>query len=243
MSDASPDDRFFPPTAWTVLLSACDASAPGTASAREELCRAYWRPVAAFLAALGLHEADAQDGAQEIMAQLFSRDGLQNIERERGRLRAYLKSAARHWLFKFRRAAQAQKRGGGSEPLALEAAEETSGSPAGDHTFDREWALTLCDRALRALEESYTLRGKAAIFASLKPALLLPDELQHSAAAGSLPDVKDSQIRLETHRLRRRLAARLRAEVAATLGPHTGTSEVEAETRYLVAILAHEHTP
>ena len=57
---ASADDRHFPPTAWTALLAARDPAAPETAAARDELCRAYWRPVAAFLGALGVSEPDAQ---------------------------------------------------------------------------------------------------------------------------------------------------------------------------------------
>jgi hypothetical protein len=240
MSEPPPEDRFFPPTAWTVLLAARDPAAPDTATAREEFCRAYWRPVAAFLEALGLPEPDAHDGAQEIMAQLFSRDGLQQVEPYRGRLRAYLKSAARHWKFRLHRASHTLKRGQGTSALPLDEAGDAPASPEPDFTFDQEWALTLCDRALRSLEESYTARGRATLFTALKPAFLQPGGVQQLLPAGSLPGVTDAQLRIEIHRLRRRLADRLRMEVAATLGPWAGAAEVEEETRYLVRTLAHE---
>ena len=111
------------------------------------------------------------------MAHLFSREGVQHITQGRGRLRAYLKSAARHFLYKHRRHDNAQKRGGGEITLTLEEIAAVFSAPPtapDDHLFDREWALTLCGRALSALETSYARRGKGALFLVLKPALVEP---------------------------------------------------------------------
>ena len=240
---SSTADRVFPRTAWTLLLAANDPSAPETAAAREELCRTYWRPVATFLRALGLSEEDAQDGAQEVLAQLFARDGVLQLDRERGRMRHYLKAAARHYRFNHHRNATTQSRGGG---VASQSLDELTEQPhhaqeaASDSAFDHAWAVTLCDRAMRELEASYTRRRKGDLFAALKPTLLLSDEVQPYARIGSLFGVTEAQIRIEVHRLRRRLAGQLRTEVAATLGPRTTAAEIEDETRYLITTLAHE---
>lgn len=240
---SSTADRVFPRTAWTLLLAANDPSAPDTIAAREELCRTYWRPVATFLRALGMSEEDAQDGAQEVLAHLFARDGSLTLDRERGRMRHYLKAAARHYRLNHHRHATTQSRGGG---VAAQSLDEITDQPhhtqeaASDSAFDHAWAVTLCDRAMRELEASYTRRRKGDLFVALKPTLLLSDEVQPYARIGSLFGVTEAQIRIEVHRLRRRLAGQLRTEVAATLGPQTTAAEIEDETRYLITTLAHE---
>jgi RNA polymerase sigma-70 factor (ECF subfamily) len=225
-----------------MVLAARDPAAPETVAAREELCRAYWQPVVRYLRALGMSTPDSEDGAQEIMAQLFSRDGVRMLDRQRGRLRHYLKSSARHFYLNTRRDAVAKKRGGG-EVLALEEVPESAQvrqEPEDESAFDKDWAHTLCARAMRSLEESYTRRNKAELFAALKPGLVLNVEVQPYAAIGALYGVTDAQIRIEVHRMRKRLADFLRAEVAGTLGPEAAPKEIEEETRYLVRTLAHE---
>lgn len=226
-----------------MLLAARDPAAPETDAMREELCRAYWRPVANYLRSLGLAAPDAEDGAQEIMAQLFSRNGLQALDRRRGRLRHYLKSSARHHLLNQHRNAAALKRGGGAETLSLDEAPESwharqEAEP--DSLFDRQWALTLCARAMAALEQSYARRNRGALLEALKPGLVSGDALQPFAGIGSSFGVTEAQIRVEMHRMRRRLAGLLRAEVAGTLGPDATPAEIEEETRYLVRTLAYE---
>ena len=240
---SSSADRVFPRTAWTLLLAANDPSAPETAAAREELCRTYWRPVATFLRALGMSAEDAQDGAQEVLAQMFARDGSLALDRDHGRMRHYLKAAARHYRFNHHRNATTQSRGGGVPAQSLDEITEQqhhSQQAASDSAFDHAWAVTLCDRAMRELEASYSRRRKGELFAALKPTLLLSDEMQPYARIGSLFGVTEAQIRIEVHRLRRRLAGQLRAEVATTLGPQVSAAEIEDEVRYLITTLAHE---
>lgn len=243
-SSGSPSaDPFFPPTAWTLLLAATDPAAPETQAAREELCRAYWQPVARYLSALGLSPQDAEDGAQEMMATLFGKDGLHVIDRQRGRLRHYLKSCARHYMLNLRRDAAAEKRGGGAPVLALDevtAEDQAAREATSDSVFDKAWAHALCDRAMRALEDSYARRGKADLLAALKPALVSDEGVQRYAEIGSLFRVTEAQIRIEVHRMRRRLGELLRAEVAATLTANASSAEIAEETRYLVRTLAYE---
>lgn len=243
-STVSGADRVFPPTAWTLVMQARETASLDAVRAREDFCKAYWKPVAKFLHVMGLSEQDAQEGAQDILSQLLSGDALNHIDPSRGKLRHYLKSAARHHAINIKRDASARKRGGGMPTLILdELAEADQGvqPSASDHAFDRAWAAVLCDRAMEALAASYARRGKTALFEALKPSLFLQEVLQRQAEISAMFGVTEAQIRIETHRLRRRLAGLLRSEVAATLGPHATPAEVEDETRYLVRTLAHEH--
>lgn len=237
------DGRAFPPTMWTALLAARDPAAPEAVAAREEICRAYWRPMLSYLQSLGLHADEAEDVTQTLLAHFCRPEGMAEVDRAKGRLRHFLKASARHALWNFRRDARALKRGGTTTDLSLDSitdAEMPTDSAPSDAVFDRQWAWTIFDRAMRALEENYALRGKGALLDALKPALISEDALQPCAVIGSQFGVKESQIRIEIHRLRRRLADQLRAEVAATLGPASTEAEIAEETRYLVQILAHE---
>lgn len=243
MSNVPITDRTFPPTAWTVLLTARKPDAAETREARETLCKVYWRPVASYLQALGLTHEQAEDGAQETMSALCSDGALAEINPANGRLRHFLKAAARNLVLNFRRNESTQKRGAGVATLSLDELPDGAipcGDAPTDAVFDREWACAIFARAMSSLEESYALRGKGALLAALKPALISADGLQPYDAIGSSLGVGESQIKLEVHRLRRRFAERLRAEVAATLAPDANAAEIEEEARYLVQTLAHE---
>jgi RNA polymerase sigma-70 factor (ECF subfamily) len=211
--------------------------------AREVLCKAYWQPVASYLEALGLSTMDAEDGAQELMATVCRDEVLAQIDPAKGRLRHFIKAAARHLMLNRRRDAATQKRGEGALHLGLDEVSDAllpSDDPVVEAVFDHQWAWTLFNRAFQSLEASYALRGKAALLAALKPTLISSDVVQPYAEIGSAFGVGEAQIKVEVHRLRRRLAERLRMEVASTLDLGATAAEVEDETRYLVQTLAYE---
>lgn len=237
------DARGFPATLWTVLQAARDPGHPDSGAARETLCSLYWRPVRDYLATLGLPREDAEDGAQRVLADFCSDGSLERMDRSRGRLRHHFKAAARHALYNFRRASQAQRRGGGEGPLPLDEVPDSAvpcSEAAPDAAFDHAWAWSLFHRAMGTIEESYALRGKAALLAALKSALLPSDEIRSYAAIGSETGVSEAQIQIEVHRLRRRFAGRLRTEVAGTLAPGASPLDVEDELRQLMKALCHE---
>ena len=246
---ADPDQRFrdrsFPPTAWTMLLAARDPSSSAAREAREEVCKAYWHPVCSYLKSLGIDAGYAEDLTQSILANFCTDGWIESVDRAQGRLRHFFKAAARNALANHFRDQSRQKRGGGVTTLSADELTDNlapTADGASDEVFDQHWAWTLFQRALSALAESYAGRGKADLFAALKPALISPDEMQPSAQIGSQFGVGEQQIRIEVHRLRRRMAERLRAEVAATLGPAATSAEIDVELRYLVQSLAHERT-
>ena len=243
MPDAAtpPHDRSFPPTAWTLLLTARD---PVTAKqAREDVCKAYWRPVCSYLQSLGLEAGHAEDLTQNILAHFCNDGWIENVDRANGRLRHFFKATARNALANHFRDAKRQKRGGESMALSLDELTNVAtpqSEAADDECFDQHWAWTVFERAVNELAETYARRGKGELFTALKPALISPDDMQSYAQISSQFGVGESQISIEVHRLRRRMAERLRAEVAGTLDPGATSAEIDAEMRYLVQALAHE---
>ncbi len=190
-----------------------------------------------------MSEPDAEDGAQEVMARVCRDETITQIDPSKGRLRHFFKAAARNQFHNLRRHHLAQKRGHAETCLSTDAlsdAETPVISPESDALFDYEWARTIFDRALKSLEQSYALRGKGGLLAALQPALVGGDEGQRYSDIGAAFGVGEAQIRLEVHRLRRRLGERLRVEVGATLGPVSSPAEIEEEVRYLVQTLAQE---
>ena len=239
--DPKHQDRSFPPTAWTLLLTARD---PATAKqAREEVCKAYWRPVCSYLQSLGLEVGHAEDLTQNILAHFCNDGWIENIDRAKGRLRHFFKATARNALANHFRNAKREKRGGDAATLSLDEISHSfmpQNEVADDASFDQHWAWTVFERAVGELAAQYERRGKGGLFAALKSSLISPDEMQGYAQIGSQFGVGEQQITIEVHRLRRRMAERLRAEVAGTLDPGATSAEIDVEMRYLVKALAHE---
>jgi DNA-directed RNA polymerase specialized sigma24 family protein len=153
-----------------------------------------------------------------------------------------LRTTARNRLTNFRRDSAAKKRGGGAFHIALEDLDDTSvptDPEKADAFYDQRWAWTIFNRAMDSLASAYSSRGKGALFGAIKGGLISPDALKPYAEIGAEFGVGESQIKLEVHRARKRLADTLRAEVAATLGPDCAAGEVETELRYLLRVLAH----
>lgn len=230
----------FPITSWTRVLSARQSDEPGSEAALEDLCKGYWPAIYTYMRALGCDREAARDETQEFLSGFIHSGGLDVVSPERGRMRSYMKQAVRNHLFILRRDAARMKRGGGKEVVSLDDAEAydvPSEPERADHWFDRRWAWAAVRRAMMRLEASYGVRGRGAIIAELKAGLISPDMLKPYDEIGSSLGMKESQVKLEVHRARRRLAEELRKEVAGTLEPG---ANVEEELRYLLTILGRE---
>ncbi len=108
---------------------------------------------------------------------------------------------------------------------------------AADQWFDKRWAWSVIRTAIERMESRYTARGRKDLFAELKAGLISPDLLKPYVEIAKLVGMTESQVKLEVHRARRRLADELRAEVAVTLPPG---GDVEEELRYLLSVMSHE---
>lgn len=97
--------------------------------------------------------------------------------------------------------------------------------------FDREWALTVIDRALSRLEAEH--HGKALLFTTLKPWLDGAADGSQAEAATVELGISEGAVKVAIYRLRARFRELIRAEVAATVND---PAEVGEELRHLVAV-------
>ena len=241
----------FVTTHWTRVLEA-RGNSPEAQAALGELCTAYYAPVLAFLRRSGRDEDAARDLTQEFFARLLARRGLNTVERSRGRFRSFLLGAVKHFLADQLDRERAAKRGGGQTPLSLDASgsgDTTAGgglksaflqaadpgTPVPDAFFDRQWALTILDRALAALAAEHDAAGKADQFQTLKPWLTGDTAQLSQADAAQRLDMNESAVKVAIHRLRKRFRELVKAEIAQTVG---AGGDVQAELNYLLEVLS-----
>ena len=216
-----------------------EASQTRARMAFEELCRAYWYPLYAFVRYRGYSSADAQDMTQSFIVRIIETGGLASADPDRGRFRSYLLGAMKHFLANEWHRARTQKRGGGATFVELDGLDpsaryalEPAESADPEAGFDREWAQESIARAMERLEAESEARGKGALFEALKGSLT-GDEPARKETAARLK-MTDGALKAAVHRLRRRYRELLRAEIAETV---TDPSEIDDEMRHLVAAL------
>ena len=128
----------------------------------------------------------------------------------------------------------------GAQEVSLDEAEPETLMDEGpeDRVFDREWALTVLEAAMRRLQVDYEIRHGPEAFAVIRKFLPsaqmnLPD---YGSAAAQL-HTNPATLRVEVHRLRRQFREMLRREVARTVSaPH----EIEEELQHIKNVLVHE---
>ena len=232
----------FPNTRWSLVLAA-RLPPPESAAALESLCRAYWFPIYAYVRRCGQAPEDAQDLTQEFFCRLLEKRWLESADREKGKLRAFLIVALKHFMAKEWRRASAQRRGGGQSPAQFDTAFAESRFAADNHslapneTFDRQWALTLLDLTVNRLRDEFAAAGKPDDFAILKNCLLAGrGEIEYAAVASQL-GVNEGAARVAVHRLRKRFREIYREEISQTLAVG---ADVEGELRHLAAALSRQ---
>ena len=237
-SDAAP--RVFPNTRWSVVLAARQP-APDATAALEEICRAYWYPLYAYVRRCGQSPHDAQDLTQAFFCRLLEKRLLDAADREKGRLRSFLIASLKNFMNNEWRRAATLRRGGRQMPVQFDtafaesrfAADNQSLGP--DETFDQQWAFTLLDLTLKRLQAEFAAAGKPEEFAALKNCLTVArGELDYAAIAAQL-GTSEGAARVAAHRLRKRFRAVYREEIAQTLA---AGADVETELRQLAAALA-----
>ena len=228
----------FPTTEWSMVVKAGDCLTREYQEALSRLCNSYWQPVYAFIQRKGFDPDEARDCTQEFFTRVIEKEYLRDVDRSKGKFRSFLLVAVTHFLSNHLDSLRAQKRGGGREPVSLDADDtETRRAyePAEDSTpeaqFDYQWALTVLERALDRLRTEYS----AADFSRLKPFLLGDAAHGQLAAAARQLATSEGSLKVALHRMRKRFREKLRAEIAKTV---SDPALVDKEIRYLVAVLA-----
>ena len=148
----------FATTHWSLVLSAGRPDDPAAQQALSELCQTYWYPLYAYVRRRVPNVQDAQDLTQAFFSYLLEKRTIARADRTRGRFRAFLLTALKHFLLNEWERARAEKRGGGSPTLSLDFASGESRyqiEPADEVTpetlYERRWVLTLLDLVLARL--------------------------------------------------------------------------------------------
>jgi RNA polymerase sigma-70 factor (ECF subfamily) len=234
--------RQFVTTHWSLVgaVRSDEASQTRARAALEELCRAYWYPLYAFVRSRGYSAVDAQDLTQAFFARFLETGGFASANRERGRFRSYLLGAMKHFLANEWHRSQTQKRGGRVQFIEWDALDPETRyaaalAPSDDpeRLFDREWALQTISGALEALRGEMAQAGKSEQFDALKGSLTGEDELPREQIAARL-GMSEGAVKVAVHRLRQRYRNLLRAAIAETVSSEEDLNE---EMCYLVAVL------
>lgn len=213
-------------------------------AALSELCAAYYQPVQWFLRREGRDEDAARELAHDFFARVLAGGGFDGADPERGRFRSYLLGALKHFLADQRASARRLKRGGGITLESLDGPVGTDTSPgfqladpavtSHDAGFDREWALTVMDRALSELQREFSGAGKSDEFETVKPWLIGDAGTRSQADAARQLGMSEGALKVMIHRLRKRFRTVVRTEIAQTLHD---PALVEEELRHLIKAL------
>jgi RNA polymerase sigma-70 factor (ECF subfamily) len=198
------------------VLRAKDPESAERREAFEKLIQIYWKPLYFFVRRNGKTTEESKDLTQGFFAALLAKDYLKTFDPERGKFRAFLLSALKHYMADQYDHDRALKRGGGRPLLSMdfegaeaEAAGAPSRSDSPDRDFQRDWAVQVMSQALDAVRLSYHNSGRIAEFESFKNHLtsLHPRGTTYQSLAASLGiSVNDVRNRIRAARTRYREA-------------------------------------
>lgn len=239
-SQAEPHDDFAA-TEWSVVRAAGQSCEHEARQALETLCQMYWQPLYAYVRRRGYNVEEAQDLTQGFFTSILTRNSLRGVEQQRGKFRAFLLGAMKHYLAEEWNRAHAHKRGGTAAVTSLdfEKAEsryriEPVDKMTPERIYERRWAGELLNRAVAQLEREFYNSPDAKLFRAIKP-LLLGERLQdnYSRIAQEL-GLSEGALKVAIHRMRKRYRHLVRQEVARTV---SRPEEIDEEIRYLLEVL------
>ena len=235
----------FGTTSWSQVLTARDGSDTESSQALEALCERYWYPLYAYIRRQGNTADQARDLTQGFFVHLLEKDTLQRADPGAGRFRSFLLGSVRNFLSHDRERSSALKRGGPATTLSLdkELAERRYGrEPAGQLTpeeiFERRWALTVVEQAMRQLRAEYSQDEDRRRFARLQPYLVGEEpHIPYRAVAEEL-GMTEGAVKAAVRRARQRFGDLLRQEIGQTLAD---PGDVDDELRHLLLVIRPFH--
>ena len=207
-----------------------------------DLCDAYYAPVVAYLRSVFRDADAAREMSHAFFLEMLGGGTIHTADPERGRFRFYLLGAVKHFVAHHREAETRLKRGGGVAPLSLDldspgspglnVAEEARLSP--EAAYDRQWAVTVLERAMEGLAAECRGQGKPDLVNQLRPWLLGESGYGDQMAAAEAMGLSLSAMKATVHRMRTRFRQHVKAEVAGTLKDESAIAD---EMRSLFAAL------
>lgn len=236
----SADGDRFASTHWSLVLSAGREGGVESNAALDRLCRAYWPPLYAYVRRRVADVHEAHDLTQAFFERLLEKRYIAEADPERGRFRAFLITAFKHFLSREWDKANAQKRGGGRTAISFDFAARDAAWGALQDTltperiYERQWAVTLLGRVMQRLRREMERNGKGPQFESLKDFIGGSGSSSYGAVAAEL-EITEPAARMAASRLRGRYRELLREEIAQTVASE---EDIDAEVRYLFSTFA-----
>lgn len=237
-------DRGFYTTKWTKIALAKGVEA-GSKEALEELCEAYYRPVETYVRSRVRDGSQVKDLVQDFFSDFLSRQSFHRVDRSKGRFRSYLLGAVNHFLLDHFKAMARQKRGGDMDIVSLDASTmqgEANSMEISDPktidpdlAFDREWAFTILDRALKALQAEESNKGREKPFEILKPWLTGAQGGQAQDETANALGLTVNAAKVAIHRLRKRFREHVQLEISQTV---VHPSNIQEELQYLKQVIS-----
>ncbi len=228
-------------TQWSLVLRTRSDDSTIAQTALSHLCNRYWFPVYAYILKVGNSPERARDLTQDFFLRIVEGRVLDEADPDRGKFRSLLFSSVRNFLTDAWRHDQAERRGGGVANLSLDfehadnlyaSAIREEDTP--DKAFDRQWARTVMAHAFVRLQSDYAKQGKENVFLALQGLLTEKSgSVDYELVAKTL-DTSQNAARTAAHRLRKRYANALRAEVSETVAE---SEHVGDEMNYLLDAL------
>jgi RNA polymerase sigma-70 factor (ECF subfamily) len=161
-----PGGKRFNTTAWTLISNAKKGDESEKKHALERLLSIYWRPVY-WEIRLDWNEnrEEAKDTTQDYFSVFLEKEMIGDVERAKGRFRAYVKATLKNFMLSRKRARQAAKRGGGRKIIALDDLEKvesacTANEDPAEKRFDRELMRSIIEESMKELGRVCTQAGK-----------------------------------------------------------------------------------
>ncbi len=239
-----PPSSPFTTTHWSLIIKAGSDGGDAADIALEELCRAYWPPLYAFVRRIGNNPNDAQDLTQSFFEHLLSEKRISLADPARGRFRSFLLTSLKRFLVNDWRKANRMKRGAGALHLSFNCDPEEAmyvREPSTDETpetiYDRRWARRLLENALESVGQDYQRAGQGDLFEQIRQLVWGDGSDFGYASIGAKLGLSEGAFKVAVHRLRLRFRQRVRDAVAGTLPDPGNVEEIDAELEYLQKIL------
>ncbi len=231
----------FATTRWSIVVSAGQQASPDSQRALESLCEVYWYPLYIYVRRRVADTNEAQDLTQAFFAKLLEKNYVGSASPDRGRFRAFLLTALKHYLSKQWEKGRAQKRGGGHVPVSFDfqAADssltiEPASGLTPEQLYDQQWAIALLGQIMQRLRTEFEESARTDQFEELKGFVIGDHSGKTYAEAAAKLNMTEVAARKAASRMRKRYRELLREEIAQTV---SRPEEVDDEIRNLFATL------
>ncbi len=227
----------FPSTCWSLVRAGASPGETCASGALDDLARAYWQPVQAYLRAdLDIAAQDAEDLTQDFFAWVLESGFLQRAHPSRGTFRSFVKHSLRNYVTDQFRKKGAWKRGGREKIESLHGSQENPSPPPSDSSpspaeiLDQAWRAELIEQALDRTREELEQTDRTVVFDVFQKYFLEPATDVDYQAIATEQNITKTDVSNYLMRAKRLFRTKLRGLVQETV---TGPADLQEELTWL----------